>query len=88
MKYFLNHEQKCELKAAKGCPDCRRIGALLSLHARSCREDNCKVPNCTLIRDHNRQMEARQQLMDDRRRAKMNKVYNNTSSVGAAEPDQ
>jgi len=33
-------------------------------------------------------MEARQQLMDDRRRAKMNKVYNNTSSIGAAEPDQ
>lgn len=75
MKKFLEHELTCPIKVQKGCPQCKKMYSLLQLHARSCRIDNCKVPNCAAIRDHMRQMEQRQQKMDDRRRSMMNDIY-------------
>ena len=84
MKKFLEHELTCPIKVQKGCPQCKKMYSLLQLHARSCRVDNCKVPNCAAIRDHIRQMEQRQQKMDDRRRAMMNDIYSSNGAGGAS----
>jgi E1A/CREB-binding protein len=84
MKELLKHEATCNLKVQKGCQLCKRIFSIIQLHARQCRTENCRVPNCAAIRDHLKQMEMRQQLMDDRRRAKMNKMYQQTANSSAA----
>lgn len=75
MKEFLKHDQNCKIRVAKGCPLCKRIHSILQLHARSCRNDACQVPNCAPIKDQMRQQANRQQLLDDRRRALMNETY-------------
>lgn len=80
MKEFLKHDQTCQIKAAKGCNICKRIQNILQLHARSCKVDNCKVPSCTQIKDYLKQIEMRQQLMDDRRRVLMNDLYHRPST--------
>merc|ERR1711968_55341 len=87
MKEFLKHGSTCPTSVKGGCPVCKRINNLLTLHARSCRVDKCPVPKCLEMREQMRQIELRQQQMDDRRRAMMNSMYNNTSSAPAAEPD-
>jgi len=75
MKDFLKHPSECEKKTQKGCRLCYRITNLLNLHAKGCRQDDCKVPQCQEIRDHNRQLAMRQHQMDDRRRSMMNEFY-------------
>lgn len=87
MKEFLKHGRTCPTSVKGGCPVCKRINNLLTLHARSCRTENCPVPKCLEMREQMRQIELRQQQMDDRRRAMMNSMYNNSSSAPAAEPD-
>ena len=68
MRDFLRHGITCEKNQKGGCAICKRIGNLLTLHARSCRADKCPVPKCREIREQIRQMQMRQQQMDDRRR--------------------
>jgi hypothetical protein len=74
MKGLLAHGKTCKTTAAGGCPVCKRIWALFQLHARQCKESNCKVPNCSTIRERARQMQKQQQAMDDRRRVQMNQM--------------
>mmetsp|Transcript_18018 Transcript_18018/g.40962 ORF Transcript_18018/g.40962 Transcript_18018/m.40962 type:complete len:100 (-) Transcript_18018:211-510(-) len=62
-------------KAAGGCHICKRIWALLQIHARQCKQKNCPVPKCMAIRDHSRRIALQQQAMDDRRRQEMNRTY-------------
>jgi E1A/CREB-binding protein len=71
MKAFIKHEQTCQIKAARGCSDCKRANALLTLHARSCKLEECVVPKCHEIREQIKQVTMRQQAMDDRRSAMM-----------------
>ena len=87
MKEFLKHGRVCPTGVKGGCLVCKRINNLLTLHARSCRTEKCSVPKCIEMREQMRQIELRQQQMDDRRRAMMNSMYHNTSSAPAAEPD-
>ena len=75
MREFLRHGQTCKNGTKGGCPLCKKIYNLLTLHARSCKNDNCKVAKCNEIREQMRKMEQRQQAMDDRRRAMMNQTY-------------
>lgn len=74
MKEFLKHEIECKAKVANGCPQCKRMYNLLSLHAKQCRVENCLVPNCVAIRERLRQNQLRQQAMDDNRRSHMNSL--------------
>merc|ERR1711998_653623 len=69
MKEFLKHGRNCPTGVKGGCLVCKRINNLLTLHARSCRTDKCSVPKCIEMREQMRQIELRQQQMDDRRRA-------------------
>lgn len=73
---------------------------ILTVHARKCKKDNCRVFRCLLIREKMRfdslsfsilcdyffrNMALRQQQMDDRRRAMINEMYHsNGSSVASA----
>lgn len=75
MKGLLKHGAQCQIKAAGGCNVCKRIWALLQIHARQCKAQQCPVPNCMAIRERVRQLKKQQQAMDDRRRQEMNRVY-------------
>ncbi|KAL9183138.1 hypothetical protein ACHAXT_004925 [Thalassiosira profunda] len=75
MKGLLKHGAGCKIKANGGCNVCKRIWALLQIHARQCKTDNCPVPNCLAIRERYRQLQLQQQAMDDRRREALNAQY-------------
>merc|ERR1712161_119674 len=75
MKGLLKHGAQCQVKATGGCNVCKRIWALLQIHARQCKAQPCPVPNCMAIRERVRQLKKQQQAMDDRRRQEMNRVY-------------
>jgi len=55
MKGLLTHRAGCMVKAKGGCVVCKRIGALLQLHARKCNKDDCSVPYCVAIRERYRE---------------------------------
>jgi E1A/CREB-binding protein len=75
MKGLLKHGSQCKIKAGGGCNVCKRIWALLQIHARQCKQQQCPVPNCMAIRERVRQLKKQQQAMDDRRRQEMNRTY-------------
>jgi len=75
MKGLLRHGSTCTTKHTGGCQICKRIWALLQIHARQCKQPNCVVPNCMAIRERIRQLTKQQQAMDDRRRQEMNRTY-------------
>jgi E1A/CREB-binding protein len=75
MKGLLKHGAQCQVKATGGCNVCKRIWALLQIHARQCKTKVCRVPNCMAIRERVRQLKKQQQAMDDRRRQEMNRAY-------------
>jgi hypothetical protein len=55
--------------ATNGCPTCKRIWALLQIHARQCRIINhCPVPRCRDLKAHLRRMRMDQRERDNRRR--------------------
>lgn len=75
MKGLLKHGSQCQIKASGGCNVCKRIWALLQIHARQCKQQQCPIPNCMAIRERVRQLKQQQQAMDDRRRQEMNRAY-------------
>ena len=57
MKALLKHGASCKTRAARGCQICRRIWALLQIHARHCKtQSNCPVPRCRDLKDHLRRL--------------------------------
>ena len=74
MKGIFKHAASCPNRANGVCHICKRIWMLFQIHARQCKEANCKVPNCKTIREKLRQLTKQQQAMDDRRRQNMNNV--------------
>ena len=62
MKALLKHGAKCETRATGGCRICRRIWALLQIHARQCRlpHGQCKVPRCADLKTHLRKLAQQQ----------------------------
>lgn len=82
MKELMRHGAQCKLRAYGGCTICRRVWALLQLHARQCRQYECKVPRCHDLREHVRKLQLQQQLMDDRRRAAVTQQYRQLQGGG------
>ncbi|RLN79171.1 hypothetical protein BBJ28_00008956 [Nothophytophthora sp. Chile5] len=80
MKELMRHGAQCKQRAYGGCTICRRVWALLQLHARQCRQYQCKVPRCHDLREHVRKLQLQQQLMDDRRRAAVTQQYRQMQS--------
>lgn len=48
MKNLMKHGATCK---TRGCAICRRISALLEIHARRCRCETCKVPKCGQLKE-------------------------------------
>jgi E1A/CREB-binding protein len=88
MKELMRHGAQCKLRAYGGCTICRRVWALLQLHARQCREYECKVPRCHDLREHVRKLQLQQQLMDDRRRAAVTHQYRQMKGGGEEQPNE
>ena len=63
MKALLLHGNSCKVRLNGGCHICRRIWALLQIHARQCKmpHGRCKVPRCADLKEHLRKMAAKQQ---------------------------
>jgi len=73
MKGLLDHSKVCPARVNKQvCQICRRVFALLHIHARDCHDDYCAVLHCKLFRDRIRQMRRQQTQLDFRRRQAMN----------------
>ena len=66
VKMLFKHGLECKVKYQGGCNLCRRMWALLQIHAKSCRVENCPVPRCLDLRAHARRQ---QQHVEQRRRA-------------------
>ena len=75
MKSYLKHGLVCTVKASGGCKLCKRIWTLLRIHAQQCKSNSCPIPQCIAIRKRIRQLQQKQQAMDDRRRQEMNRHY-------------
>jgi len=75
MKSYLKHGVQCTVKASGGCKLCKRIWTLLRIHAQQCKSNACPIPQCIAIRKRIRQLQQKQQAMDDRRRQEMNRHY-------------
>jgi E1A/CREB-binding protein len=75
MKSYLKHGLSCTVKASGGCKLCKRIWTLLRIHAQQCKSSSCPIPQCIAIRKRIRQLQLKQQAMDDRRRQEMNRHY-------------
>ena len=78
-----NHDgSKRPLSTSCGCKVCKKLRAMISIHAQRCHKKNCPVPDCGLVKEKHRQMIRQQQAMDDRRRMEMNRIYRE-SDTGA-----
>jgi hypothetical protein len=51
MKNLLKHGATCQVRVQGGCNICQRAWALLRIHARECRRDNCIVPACRQLKE-------------------------------------
>ncbi|CAN0314114.1 unnamed protein product, partial [Discosporangium mesarthrocarpum] len=74
---LLTHGASCTTRTQGGCGVCKRVWALLQIHARQCKKDRCPVPKCAQLRLHMRFIRQQQQQMDDRRRQAMNEWSRN-----------
>ena len=50
MKELLAHRNVCKVRASGGCDTCQRILCLLQIHAKQCKDDNCKVLYCKVLK--------------------------------------
>jgi len=62
MKTLLKHGKTCEKRSKGGCSVCKRIWALLQIHARSCRlpAGTCPVHRCKELKEYQRKLRIRE----------------------------
>jgi E1A/CREB-binding protein len=84
MKNLLRHGATCKIRATGGCSICRRIWALLQIHARQCKDvsGKCPVPRCKDLKEHLRQVRLKAQQVEDRRRRAVYKQVCEESTGG------
>lgn len=67
VRQLFEHAVKCKLKVMGNCPLCKKMWALLNLHAKSCTTANCPVPRCKDMKEQWRRQTSRKE--DKRRHA-------------------
>ncbi|XP_010487036.1 PREDICTED: histone acetyltransferase HAC5-like isoform X1 [Camelina sativa] len=81
-KLLVRHGLACK---TRGCPHCKKMWGLFRLHARNCRDPQCKVAKCKELRAH---FSRKQQQADSRRRAAvMEMVRQRAADATAPTPD-
>ena len=75
MKDLLRHEQECTVKSIGGCMSCKRIWALVHIHARQCQNhDSCHIPHC-------REVSSRYHRIQQAKKQKANEASANVEVV-------
>lgn len=65
MKTLVHHERSCQIKQRGGCASCKRLWALVHIHARQCRNpDSCHVPHCRQVGDSYRRIQQGEQQQE------------------------
>jgi len=49
-KRMLQHLSLCSISLEGGCKECRKVWAMLHIHARNCSSSTCKTPHCRRIK--------------------------------------
>lgn len=65
VKGLFRHGIHCKTRAMGGCGLCKKMWYILQLHARACKESECRVPRCKDLKEHSKRS---QQQSDSRRR--------------------
>jgi len=81
IKEFLSHNVPGMPSSCGGCRVCKKIRAMIGIHAQRCRKSKCGVPECGVFKEKIRQIMRQQQAMDDRRRMEMNRIYRENASA-------
>ncbi|KAH7298000.1 hypothetical protein KP509_25G022700 [Ceratopteris richardii] len=81
VKGLFRHGMSCKVRASGGCHLCKKMWYLLQLHARACKESECRVPRCKDLKEHLRRL---QQQMESRRRAAVNEMMRQRAAEAAA----
>lgn len=79
VKALFRHGIACRIRASGGCQLCKRMWYLLQLHARACKEAECRVPRCKDLKDHLRRLQQQQELR--RRKAVMEMMRQRVAGI-------
>ncbi|KAM7516624.1 hypothetical protein LguiA_006207 [Lonicera macranthoides] len=52
IRLLFRHTSQCNVRAAGGCPPCRRVWEILVFHSKTCGESDCKIPRCMDLKKH------------------------------------
>eukprot|EP00611_Tribonema_gayanum_P029856 TRINITY_DN812_c0_g1_i2.p1 TRINITY_DN812_c0_g1~~TRINITY_DN812_c0_g1_i2.p1 ORF type:complete len:188 (-),score=24.16 TRINITY_DN812_c0_g1_i2:679-1242(-) len=87
IKALMSHLQTCP-SSAQGveCDVCKRVRELVSIHARQCDEQGCKVPGCDAMRQQMRAATKQQEEKDARRRQLMKSWYRERAQRARSAP--
>ncbi|KAH9307664.1 hypothetical protein KI387_035575, partial [Taxus chinensis] len=77
VKGLFRHGMNCKKRAAQGCNLCKKMWYILQLHARACKESECRVPRCKDLKQHIRRS---QNQMESRRRADVMEMMRNRAA--------
>ncbi|GLJ24288.1 hypothetical protein SUGI_0463400 [Cryptomeria japonica] len=77
VKGLFRHGTNCKKRAAQGCSLCKKMWHILQLHARACKESECRVPRCKDLKQHIRRS---QNQMESRRRADVMEMMRNRAA--------
>eukprot|EP00897_Mesotaenium_endlicherianum_P009474 jgi/Mesen1/8555/ME000489S07941 len=80
VKALFRHGMNCKVRSAGGCMHCKRMWALLQLHARSCKDSSCRVPRCKDLKEHLRRSAMQ---MESRRRAAVQEMMRQRAAEAA-----
>ncbi|XP_024524723.1 histone acetyltransferase HAC1 [Selaginella moellendorffii] len=81
VKNLFRHGTVCKTRASGGCRHCKLMWHLLQLHARSCKESDCRVPRCKDLKEHGRRS---QQQAESRRRAALMELLKQRAQDGSS----
>ncbi|MCO5612854.1 hypothetical protein L7F22_067125 [Adiantum nelumboides] len=79
VKGLFRHGLACRTRASGGCQLCKRMWYLLQLHARACKEAECRVPRCKDLKEHLRRLQQQQELR--RRKAVMEMMRQRVAGI-------
>ena len=84
MRELLDHREKCRRRASGGCDTCQRILCLLQIHARRCKNEDCKVLYCNVLKKRIAQSNARKKKKAKADAPPSTSGSANTSTSGSA----
>eukprot|EP00798_Chlamydomonas_sp_ICE-L_P002381 gene2381-8689_t len=82
LRQLFQHAMQCTVKVSNGCPMCKKMWYLLTLHAKGCTDNDCRVPRCKEQKEWKRRQQERQ---DEKRRLAYQNMLEHQASAVAPE---